>query len=121
MNFKAVWPRNSHAARVLQTQNDLTSLKRPDFLILLVSELLDETQTLVATVEAAAVDGLNGNYVLRITTAINNIRNNIDQCPNFAQIQNTVQARIKKIYSSNLKYCEFIFFILTKKFILEKR
>ena len=67
------------------------------YTLFIVSELLDETQTLVATVEAAAVDGLNGNYVLRITTAINNIRNNIDQCPNFAQIQNTVQARMRKL------------------------
>ena len=98
----------------------MTSLKRPHFLIHLVSELLDETQTLVATVEAAAVDGLNGNYVLRITTAINNIRNNIDQCPNFAQIQNTVQARIKNIFVK-FEMFQIHFFILTKNFILEKR
>ena len=59
-------------------------------------DLLDETQQLVASIEAAAVDGINGNYVARISTAMNNIQANIDACPSINMAREKVQ-RIKEL------------------------
>ena len=35
----------------------------------------------MASIEAASVDGLNGNYVARITQTLSNIDTNLSQCP----------------------------------------
>ena len=61
-----------------------------------VHDLLDETQQLVASIEAAAVDGINGNYVARISTAMNNIQANIDSCPSINMARDKVD-RIKEL------------------------
>ena len=71
----------------------------------LVNRLLEETQGLVASVEAAAIDGLNGNYVARITSSINKVHSNIQACPSLkiAKDQiNSIRAMENHCFIDNL-------------------
>ena len=55
-----------------------------------VNSLLDETKSLLAVIEIASSQGLNGNYVARITTAMNNARNNFAQCDQMDDLVDSV-------------------------------
>lgn len=55
-----------------------------------VNSLLDETKSLLAVIETASSEGLNGNYVARITTAMNNARNNFAQCDKMDDLVDSV-------------------------------
>ena len=60
-----------------------------------ISSLLDETQALVSSVEAAVIDGLTGSYVSRISMALNNVEENLESCPILNDLADQVE-RIKE-------------------------
>ena len=64
-----------------------------------IKDLLDETKSLVAVIETASTQGLNGNYVARITTAMNNARGNFDKCESIDVITDAVN-RIQRSEST---------------------
>ena len=66
---------------------------------LTIKDLLDETKSLVAVIETASTQGLNGNYVARITTAMNNARGNFDKCDSIDVITESV-SRIQRSEST---------------------
>ena len=62
-----------------------------------ISSLLDETQALVSSVEAAVIDGLTGSYVSRISMALNNVEENLESCPILNDLADQVE-RIKEFF-----------------------